>query len=84
VRGSGGYPSRSATALLLACASPAVAHIAEPTGTVEWIDPESAEAQGSARYMVAVGHHALGGRGYNADVWVHEQYAYVGSWGSSD
>ncbi|MGH2946021.1 MAG: hypothetical protein ACRDPC_07145 [Solirubrobacteraceae bacterium] len=34
--------------------------------------------------MVAVGHHDLGGRGFNADVWVHERYAYVGSWGFSD
>ena len=34
--------------------------------------------------MVAVGHDDLGGRGYNADVWVHEQHAYVGSWGFSD
>ncbi len=34
--------------------------------------------------MVAVGHDDLGGRGFNADVWVHEQYAYVGSWGFSD
>ena len=46
--------------------------------------PESPEAQGSARNMVAVGHDDLGGRGYNADAWVHEQYAYVGSWGFSD
>ena len=51
---------------------------------MEWIDPESSEAQGSARNMVAVGHDDLGGRGFNADVWVHEQYAYVGSWGFSD
>ena len=34
--------------------------------------------------MVAVGHNDLGGRGYNADVWVHEQHAYVGSWGFTD
>ena len=26
----------------------------------------------------------IGGRGFNADVWVHERYAYVGSWGFSD
>jgi hypothetical protein len=63
---------------------PAFAHDPAPSPTVEWVDPESAEAQGSARNMVAVGHNDLGGRGYNADVWVHEQYAYVGSWGFSD
>ena len=34
--------------------------------------------------MVAVGHNDMGGRGYNADVWVHEEHAYVGSWGFSD
>ena len=34
--------------------------------------------------MVAVGHNDIGGRGYNADVWVHEEHAYVGSWGFSD
>ena len=34
--------------------------------------------------MVAVGANTIGGRGFNADVWVHEQYAYVGSWGFSD
>jgi hypothetical protein len=70
--------------LSLAAALPAAAHEADSTGTVEWVDPESAEAQGSARNMVAVGHDDLGGRGFNADVWVHEQYAYVGSWGFSD
>jgi hypothetical protein len=74
----------AAAAMSLAAAGPAAAHTAAPTGTVEWIDPASPEAQGSARNMVAVGHHTLGGRGYNADVWVHEQYAYVGTWGFSD
>ena len=72
------------TALAIAVALPAPAHVAEPTGAVEWVDPESPEAQGSARNMVAVGANTIGGRGFNADVWVHEQYAYVGSWGFSD
>jgi hypothetical protein len=47
----------------------------------------AAQAQvrdGDALNMEAVGHNAIGQRGYNADVWVHEQYAYVGSWGFSD
>jgi hypothetical protein len=26
----------------------------------------------------------LGGRGFNADVWVHKGYAYVGHWGFTD
>jgi hypothetical protein len=75
----------AAAVVAVACvAVPAYAHDPKPSPTVEWVDPESAEAQGSARNMVAVGHDDLGGRGFNADVWVHEQYAYVGSWGFSD
>jgi hypothetical protein len=49
--------------------------------------PAAAQAphqRGAAFNMVAVGHNDLGGRGFNADVWVHERYAYVGSWGFSD
>jgi hypothetical protein len=47
--------------------------------------PAWANAQaGSALNMEVVGHDDLGGRGYNADVWVHEEYAYIGSWGFSD
>jgi hypothetical protein len=36
------------------------------------------------RNMAVVGHNNLGGRGFNADVWFHEGYAYVGHWGFSD
>ena len=36
------------------------------------------------RNMAVVGQNNLGGRGFNADVWVHEGYAYVGHWGFSD
>jgi hypothetical protein len=43
-----------------------------------------ASAAGSASGLAVVGRNAIGGRGYNADVWVHEQHAYVGSWGFSD
>jgi hypothetical protein len=39
---------------------------------------------GSARNMTAVGHHDLGGRGFNGDVWVHKGFAYVGHWGFAD
>jgi hypothetical protein len=39
---------------------------------------------GSAVGMEVVGHNPIGWRGYNADVWVHERRAYVGSWGFSD
>lgn len=34
--------------------------------------------------MEVVGQNDLGGRGFNADVWVHEGYAYVGHWGFQD
>jgi hypothetical protein len=39
---------------------------------------------GSALNMVAVGHNNLGGRGFNGDVWIHENVAYVGRWGFFD
>jgi hypothetical protein len=42
------------------------------------------DAAGSASGLAVVGHNAIGGRGFNADVWVHDGYAYVGSWGFSD
>jgi hypothetical protein len=34
--------------------------------------------------MEVVGQSAIGGRGFNGDVWVHESYAYVGHWGFQD
>jgi hypothetical protein len=45
---------------------------------------EGGQRGGSALNMVAVGHNDLGGRGYNADVWVHDGFAYVGHWGFTD
>src|SRR5215213_8170273 len=39
---------------------------------------------GAAFNMEVVGHNDLGGRGFNADVWVHNGYAYVGQWGFGD
>jgi hypothetical protein len=39
---------------------------------------------GEAFNIEVVGHNDLGGRGFNADVWVHEGYAYVGQWGFGD
>jgi hypothetical protein len=39
---------------------------------------------GEAFNMEVVGHNDLGGRGFNADVWVHSGYAYVGQWGFGD
>src|SRR5437867_1698528 len=39
---------------------------------------------GSAWNMEVVGHNDLGGRGFNADVWTHKGYAYVGQWGFGD
>ena len=34
--------------------------------------------------MEVVGQNALGGRGFNGDVWVHEDHAYIGHWGFQD
>ncbi len=34
--------------------------------------------------MEVVGHTTLGDRGFNADVWVHDGYAYIGHWGFQD
>lgn len=39
---------------------------------------------GSASGIEVVGHHDIGGRGFNADVWVHDGHAYVGHWGFTD
>lgn len=39
---------------------------------------------GQSFNMTVIGHNDLGGRGYNADVWVHKGYAYVGQWGFGD
>jgi hypothetical protein len=39
---------------------------------------------GSALNMEVVGRHDLGGRGFNGDVWQHENHAYVGHWGFAD
>lgn len=44
----------------------------------------AATTRAAALNMAVVGHHDLGNRGYNADVWVHEQHAYIGSWGFQD
>jgi hypothetical protein len=51
--------------------------------------PATAQAQsgsnaGEAFNIEVVGHNDLGGRGFNADVWVHKGYAYVGQWGFGD
>jgi hypothetical protein len=39
---------------------------------------------GSAWNMEVVGHNNLNVRGFNADVWKHGDYAYVGHWGFAD
>lgn len=51
------------------------------------VGPPSAHAASGAALawnMRVVGHHDLGERGFNADVFVHDGYAYVGSWGFED
>jgi hypothetical protein len=42
------------------------------------------DGAGSASGLAVVGQNSIGGRGFNADVWVHKQFAYVGVWGFSD
>jgi hypothetical protein len=39
---------------------------------------------GEAFNIEVVGHNDLGMRGFNADVWAHKGYAYVGQWGFGD
>src|SRR5512142_1155228 len=58
---------------MLILAFPAVAH-ADSGGT----------NAGQAFNIEVVGHSDLGMRGFNADVWVHKGYAYVGQWGFGD
>jgi hypothetical protein len=38
----------------------------------------------SSMNMEVVAHNTIGDRGFNADVWEHEGYAYVGQWGFTD
>jgi hypothetical protein len=45
---------------------------------------EGGKKAAQAKNMEVVGQNNLGGRGFNADVWFHEGYAYVGHWGFTD
>jgi hypothetical protein len=72
----------AAVVLSALLAGTAVAHQSHLSSTTEYASPS--QKAGSARNMKLVGHADLGMRGYNADVWVHKQYAYVGSWGFGD
>jgi hypothetical protein len=47
-------------------------------------ESEGGTKDGSAHNMVAVAHVDFDARGYNADVWTHKGYAYVGQWGFAD
>ena len=73
----------------LVAVAPADAHL-RATGAFGGISKTPVEtlsgtaATGSASGLAVVGRNSIGGRGFNADVWVHERYAYVGSWGFSD
>ena len=44
----------------------------------------ASDSAGEAEGLAVVARHNIGGRGFNADVWTHEGYAYVGSWGFTD
>ena len=76
-------PVLVAAAAVALAGGTALAHEMHAGSTApEYADPQ--QQAGSAWNMTKVGHTSLGMRGYNADVWVHKQYAYVGSWGFSD
>jgi LVIVD repeat len=45
---------------------------------------EKGAKSGSALNMVAVGHNELSARGFNGDVFVHNDVAYIGRWGFFD
>jgi hypothetical protein len=45
---------------------------------------EQGAKSGAISGFEVVGHTDLGGRGFNADVWAHEGFAYVGQWGFED
>jgi hypothetical protein len=82
-----------AAVLVLLSASAA---LAPPTNNDELLKDEQHRLQQSqtlyqggqkaaqAFNMEVVGHHDLGGRGFNADVWAHEGFAYIGHWGFTD
>ena len=57
-------------------------HVGAPSSAVQYSD--TGGNAGSASGIEVVGTNNLGSRGYNADIWVHERHAYVGSWGFSD
>jgi hypothetical protein len=85
-------------AVLVACAALALAAIAftAPTNKSELLKDElhflqqsngtfsGGQKAAQVKNMRVVGHTDLGGRGFNADVWFHEGFAYVGHWGFSD
>jgi hypothetical protein len=85
-------PAAALAALVLAVAG-AVAHGDDGDGDIKdhahfreqaLKDFEGGNKAGSSSNMVAVGHHDLGARGFNGDVWVHDEHAYVGHWGFGD
>jgi hypothetical protein len=45
-------------------------------GPAHWTAPED-----EVLNFEVLGHHDLGGEGFNADVWAHGNFAYVGGWG---
>jgi hypothetical protein len=88
-----GIAATLAAVLLLLSASAA---FAPPTNKDELLKDEQHRLQQSqtlyqggqkaaqAFNMEVVGQHDLGGRGFNADVWAHEGFAYIGHWGFTD
>src|SRR5262245_14589460 len=86
-------PAATLAAVILLAASAA---LAAPTNNGELLKGElhrlrlsqtpfsGGQKAASAVNMEVVGRNDLGGRGFNADVWAHEGFAYIGHWGFTD
>jgi hypothetical protein len=93
IRGVGRRSMALAIAATLALASAA---LASPSNDDELLKTEKylleqsnktytgGNRAGSAWNIEVVGQNDLGGRGYNADVFTHKGFAYVGHWGFTD
>jgi hypothetical protein len=68
----------------LAVLTLAAALVGLPAAEASGGDTQGSGGEAQAWNMRLVGHNDLGGRGFNADVFVHDGFAYVGSWGFQD
>jgi len=40
--------------------------------------------KGEISGLTVIAHNDIGGRGFNADIWAHKGFAYIGQWGYGD